>query len=211
MWVKITVETALTYLKKNFLNFCHIISPRIWYLANVTIHILWFFDHQSLVVLFWGEVYQSPGLQKGVNSHYGTYIAKKVLSAKRWREVFFGIFPPHKNHRIPVVLVKVGIFDWKRENIILNLLPKVLRKVLSLDLMNGILSEPWWDCWKGYVRGRLYNGSRSQRTIVSNSLDMLCWHLDEIGWDNKKELRRYMLRMIFLVVKSWKASFGTTR
>jgi hypothetical protein len=76
-------------------------------------HILWFFDNQSLVVLFGGEVYQSPVLQKGVNSHYRTYIAKEVLSAKRWREVFFGIFTPHKNHRIPVVLVKVGIFDRK--------------------------------------------------------------------------------------------------
>jgi hypothetical protein len=72
----------------------------------------------------------------------------------------------------------------------MDLLSKVLREVLFLDLMDGIFVEPIGNSWKCNMRRRLYDGSRSHSAIVACPFNVLSGHLDEIGWDNKREIRR---------------------
>lgn len=182
LWVKIIIKAMGTYLKEYILNFSDIIIFWVSILTNITYESFRFWYCNSFIMLFWREINKSPVLKKSMNSHNRTYVSKKVFSTKSRGKIFFCIFPPHKNHWVPVIHVKVGIFDCKRKNIFVNLRSKVLREIFCLNLMNFVLFEPRRNCRNCYMRGRLYYCTWSQTTWISNSFDMLTGHLYEISW-----------------------------
>jgi len=171
-----------TYLKEHILDFSDIIMFWVNILTNITYQSFRFWDCNSFIMLFWREINKSPVLKKSMNSHDRAYISKKVFSTKGWGKIFFGIFPPHKNHWVPVIHVKIGIFDCKWKNIFVHLRSKVFREIFPLNLMNFLLFKPRRNCRNCYMRRRLYYCAWSQATWIANSFDVLTWHLYEISW-----------------------------
>jgi hypothetical protein len=180
LWVKIVVKTISTYLEQYILNLCHIICLWIWSLTNIAHNVLRFLYQQPFIMLFRREIDQSPVLQKGMYSHNRADISKQVFPTQWWGEVFFSIFPPHKNHGISIVLVKIGIFHREWENIAIDLSPEILREVLFLNFMDLVLFKPGGNRRKRNVRRRLNYGPGCQTTIVSYALNVLSGHLHHI-------------------------------
>ena len=171
-----------TYLKEHILDLSDIIMFWVNILTNITDKSFRFWDCNSLIMLFWREINKSPVLKKSMNSHDRTYISKKVFSTKGWGKIFFCIFPPHKNHWVPVIHVKIGIFDCKWKNIFVRLRSKVFREIFPLNFMDFVLFEPRRNCRNSYMWGRLNYCAWSQTTWIANSFDVLTWHLYEISW-----------------------------
>ena len=180
--IKIILKTMRTYLEKNILNFSNKIVFRIRTLTNITNKSFGFWHNSSFIVLLWRKVNKSPVLKKSMNSHDRTDIAKQIFSTKCWGKIFFSIFPPHKNHWVSVVHIKVCIFDWKRKHFLIDFRSKVLREIFLLNLMNFVLFEPIGNGRKSNMRRRLDYCAWSQTTCVTNSFNVLTWHLYEISW-----------------------------